>query len=174
MMPSARDSQPRMLVLGIGNPILSDDSVGLHVALKVEKEISGLDVKTASLAGLDILDLIVDYDVVIIIDAICAGGRVGEVRRLTLEDLPRVSGISSHDMGLMEAIDAGRILLNERMPKKIILYTVEVEEVSIFSEKLSSKVEAAVPQAVNLIKSEIEKILSNSENATATIGQNTF
>lgn len=152
-------SHPRILVLGIGNPILSDDSIGFRVASEIEKEVKDVDVKTSSLTGLDIVELILDYDAVIIIDAICTGGKIGRVRRLSPKDFSSFRPVSSHNTGLIEAINAGRMLLGDRMPEKIIIYAVEVEEISTFSERLSPKVEAAIPQAVDLIKREIEKIL---------------
>ncbi len=151
-------NHPRILVLGVGNPILSDDSIGLHIASELEKKISNADVKTSSLAGLDIIEFAIDYDVVIIIDALYTGGEVGKISRLTSEDFRRQHGVSSHDTGLIEAIDAGRLLFNRRIPEKIILYTIEVENVTTFSENLSPKVEAAIPEAINLIRNEIENI----------------
>ncbi len=123
-----------------------------------------MDVKKASLAGLNILDLIVDYDAVILVDAILTNGNLGEIRRLTLEDIPKLKGTSTHDVGLKEAVDLGNTLFEGRMPEKIVLYTVEVENVLTFSEKLSPKVEATVPKIVNLIMREIKNIRSKGRN----------
>jgi len=156
------NSYPRILVLGIGNPILSDDSVGLRVASEIKKEIKGVNVKTSSLTGLNIVELILDYDAVIIIDAICTGGKVGEIHRLSMEDFPRSRPVTPHNIGLIEAINIGRIILGSRVPEKIIIYAIEVEEVSTFFERPSRKVEAVVPRIVELIKREIEKILVES------------
>ncbi|MFC1927886.1 hydrogenase maturation protease, partial [Chloroflexota bacterium] len=66
----------KALVLGIGNPILSDDGVGIKVAREVEKNLNDpqITVSEASAAGLSLLDSILGYDRVIIVDAIQTKG----------------------------------------------------------------------------------------------------
>ena len=74
----------RTLVLGLGNPILSDDGIGCHVALAVKEKIERpeIDVIDASIAGLDFLDVLADYDAAIIIDAIqTKEGSPGQIYR---------------------------------------------------------------------------------------------
>ena len=68
----------KTLVLGLGNPILSDDGVGLRVARAVESQLSQqeITVMETSMGGLSLLDLLTGYDRAIIIDAIqTRGGR---------------------------------------------------------------------------------------------------
>ena len=80
----------KTLVLGLGNPILSDDGIGCHVAkfLKDRLKEPGVDVMEASLAGLDFLDLLTAYDRAIIIDAIQTGeGTAGQIYRMEPEAL---------------------------------------------------------------------------------------
>jgi len=62
----------RTLVLGIGNPFLGDDGIGFDIAQELARVIKdeNVDVKDASLPGLNLLELIVGYDKAIIIDAI--------------------------------------------------------------------------------------------------------
>lgn len=74
----------KTLVLGLGNPILSDDGVGLRVAAGLEGRLGeGVTVIEASLAGLDLLELLSGYDRAIIIDAIqTEGGQPGRIYRL--------------------------------------------------------------------------------------------
>ncbi|MBE3050465.1 hydrogenase maturation protease, partial [Candidatus Bathyarchaeota archaeon] len=69
-----------MLVLGVGNPILSDDGVGIHVARELKKrEMPGVDVEELAASGLELLDVVRGYDKVVIIDAIqTTNGRPGE------------------------------------------------------------------------------------------------
>ncbi|HDZ23459.1 MAG TPA: hydrogenase maturation protease, partial [Desulfobacteraceae bacterium] len=77
----------KVLILGMGNPILSDDGVGLSIARKLEKSLPGVDVSTTAMAGIDILDLIMGYDQVFLIDAsIAKKGAPGEVTRFDHEE----------------------------------------------------------------------------------------
>ena len=73
----------KTLILGMGNPILSDDGVGLHVARALEGHFAGTDVHASALIGLDILDIVAGYDQVFVIDAIQDGSRLpGTVLKL--------------------------------------------------------------------------------------------
>ena len=65
----------KTLIVGLGNPILTDDGVGVKVAYAVEEALSpnipeNLTVTEASVGGLRLMELMVGYDRVILIDAI--------------------------------------------------------------------------------------------------------
>jgi len=75
----------KTLILGLGNPILSDDGVGVGVAGELEGRLDQQEVTVVetSMAGLSLLDLLIGYDRVIIIDAIqTVGGKAGQIYRL--------------------------------------------------------------------------------------------
>lgn len=75
----------KTLILGLGNPILSDDGVGLGVAEELEGRLDQQEVTVVetSMAGLSLRDLLIAYDRVIIIDAIqTVGGKAGQIYRL--------------------------------------------------------------------------------------------
>ncbi|MDY6959769.1 MAG: hydrogenase maturation protease, partial [Halobacteriota archaeon] len=77
----------RTLVFGIGNPILSDDGVGIYVAREIKKRLSSdisqfkdVDVEEGSVGGLKLLDTILGYERVILIDAIMTeSGSPGDI-----------------------------------------------------------------------------------------------
>jgi len=74
----------KTIVLGVGNPILSDDGVGIHVSQQIKQRIKdpNVIVEEALTGGMNLLDLILGYDKAIIIDAVKTnGGRNGEVHR---------------------------------------------------------------------------------------------
>ena len=84
----------KTLVVGLGNPILTDDGVGVKVAYEVEKVVSStsrqdIDVIEASAGGLRLMELMIGYDRLILIDAFYAdnGNQPGTIRRLTFDDL---------------------------------------------------------------------------------------
>jgi len=65
----------KTLILGMGNPILSDDGVGLHVARALKGRFAETDMHTSALIGLCLLDIVAGYDQVFVIDAIQDGSR---------------------------------------------------------------------------------------------------
>jgi hydrogenase maturation protease len=149
----------RTLVLGLGNPILSDDGVGVRVAQAIQAHLppdADVDVQEASLGGLTLMESMLGYERVILIDAIQLPGlQLGEVRRLTLDDLdtlaPTQHTASAHDANLPTAIAAGR-QLGLPLPDEIIIFAVQVENVSDFGEQMHPAVAASVPKVVEAVE----------------------
>ena len=78
----------KALVVGIGNPILTDDGAGIRIAQKIRKENPKLEVIETSEAGIGLLDLVDGYDKLVLIDSVKTGqGEPGELYKLCLEDL---------------------------------------------------------------------------------------
>jgi hydrogenase maturation protease len=150
----------KTLILGLGNPILSDDGVGPAVARELERRLDPQEatVIEASLGGLNLLDLIVGYDRVIIIDAIkTKGGRAGQIYRLDPDALTTTRYTASpHDVNLVTALALGK-KLGLAMPSKIDIFAVEVTETELFSEECTPLVAAAIPKCVEMILKEIRK-----------------
>lgn len=149
-----------MLVLGVGNPILGDDGAGIAVAKELAKSeiAAAVDVKEAENIGLDILNTIDGYDMVIIVDAIVAKKeRIGRIIRIDDPEHAIMTAHSSslHDVNFASAIKAGR-KLGIKIPK-IVVYgiVVEQEKMEEFKEGLSPEVEKAVKTVAKTILKEI-------------------
>lgn len=73
------------LILGVGNTILSDDGVGVHVAREAARlaanSAAAVDVAEAEVAGLALVDLLEGYASAIIVDAVRAPGTSPEIGR---------------------------------------------------------------------------------------------
>ncbi len=155
----------RTLVLGLGNPILSDDGVGLRIARDLKGRLTDreVDVAEASLAGLNLLDLLIGYDRAIIVDAIQTDeGKPGSVHRLSPDAFDAASHTSfCHGVNLTTAIRLGR-QLGLNLPSRIDIFAVEAADVSTFSEELSPEVERVVPVCLGMIAREL-----GSQNAEA-------
>jgi len=150
----------KTLILGIGNPLLGDDGIGFHIAQELARQIQdeNTDVKDTSVDGLNLLELIIGYDRVIIIDAIMTGGgEVGEIYKLRPEDLAHTVHFttSPHNINLAIAIEIGRKILAEQMPEEIVVFAVDIKPVPRFTEEMTEKVRAAIPRAVSLILREL-------------------
>jgi hydrogenase maturation protease len=151
----------KTVVLGIGNPILRDDGVGIHVVNQLKKYINdpNVTIDEAITGGMNLLDLLLGYDKAIIIDAVKSEtGENGEVKRIPLNDFSTMHSCNPHDVSLTEAIEMAKKLGETKIPKEIIVIGIMMKEIPCeFGEKLSEKVAAAVPKAVEMTLSEIEK-----------------
>ena len=145
-----------ILVLGVGNPVLTDDAVGFRVARLIKEAKPELTIIEAAEAGLTLLELIDGYERVIIIDSVKTGhGQPGALHHLTLEQIdPNWNFCSTHGIDIRMAFELGR-KLDYKLPAKISIYGIEVEDNSNFGEKCTEKVEQSIPQIVReIIKKE--------------------
>lgn len=146
----------KTLVLGLGNPILTDDGVGIHVVRQVAAACARPDVAFAEAAagGLRLLELIAGHDRLILVDAIqTPDGRPGQIYRLALGDLrtSRHAG-STHDLSFQEAIAWGRRLgLMLPADEAIAIVAIEAADVLSFGESLTPAVAAALAPAAQMI-----------------------
>lgn len=152
---------PVLLVIGCGNPLASDDAVGLHVArqLKNCKTPTGVEVIEAGCPGLNLLDIWEETEKVIIVDAVKSGAPPGTVHCFDSSRLPprKVMPVSSHGINVIDAIELGRKL--GRIPASVVIVGVEILSEEPYCENLSPDAKKAVPQAVDLVLGQIEKML---------------
>jgi hydrogenase maturation protease len=149
------------VVIGLGNPILGDDAVGLRVARGVKAElagVAGLVVKELHAGGLRVMDAVAGFERAVIVDAMRTGAlRPGSVRRLGADQLGRARNLAStHDTNLPTALAFGA-LLGLRMPAEVIVYGIEALELETFGETLSAQLQRSVPAAVRLIVRELRQ-----------------
>jgi hydrogenase maturation protease len=147
----------KTLVLGLGNPILTDDGVGLRVAEELEKRLSRAqaDVIGASLAGLDLLETLAGYERVIIVDAMQTGGPPGKVYRLDLNTFQSTRHAASpHDVNLATALELGK-KLGLKLPTEIDIFAIEAIDTTGFSERCTPEVAEAIPVCVEMVLNEL-------------------
>lgn len=150
----------KTLVLGVGNPILSDDGVGIHVARELKKEkIVDVDVEELAASGLELLDTVRGYDKVIIIDAILTeGGEPGQLHILDEKDFERsIHGSSPHGINIATALALGRKLVPEEMPKEVVFYAIEAKDVVNVSEDLTPRLQDALPKIIEQLIHELRR-----------------
>jgi hydrogenase maturation protease len=140
----------RTVVLGLGNPLLTDDAAGLAVAgelarLLVGRPIAGVEVATSTRGGFELIDLLTGFDRAVIVDALITTAPCpGRVHRL---GPGQVAGsarlIGSHDIGLAGALDLARAL-GVTMPASVIVLGIEAADVTTFAETPTPAVAAAI------------------------------
>ncbi|KPK03428.1 MAG: hypothetical protein AMJ56_19155 [Anaerolineae bacterium SG8_19] len=155
----------RTLVVGLGNPILTDDGVGVKVAYEVERALASVDredvtVTEASVGGLRLMEMMIGYDRVILVDALtgCNGNVPGKVHRMTLGDLRNISptqhSACAHDTSLVTALELGS-QMELPLPNEISIFAIEVENVIDFCEESTPAVAAAIPEVVEAVLAEL-------------------
>jgi hydrogenase maturation protease len=145
------------LVLGLGNPLLGDDAVGLKVAALVRDRLNGapgVDVEEEEAGGLRLMERMTGYDRVVLVDAAVTGGTPGEVRRLTPDDLPTQRTATAHGIDLPSALLLGR-QLGYPMPSEVTIVAIEAESVLEFRHDMTPAVAAAVEPAVAAVLEEL-------------------
>ena len=151
----------KIIVLGVGNLILGDDGVGIHVVNEVKKQIEdpNITIDEAITGGMNLLDLILGYDKAIIVDAVKSEKSViGTVKRIPISDFNTMHSCNPHDVSLIEAIQMAKKLGETKIPSEIIIIGVMMKEIPCeFGENLSGKIQAAVPKAVEMTLNEIKK-----------------
>lgn len=161
---SARPVSPPILVIGLGNPILGDDGFGWVVAQRLQGQVRELsqvaplahpvEFDFLTLGGLSLMERLVGYERVIIIDALSTGlDPPGTVSCLKLDELPEHRAghlTAAHDVSLQTALRVGRSM-GAKLPDLVVVIGVEAEQVYEFSEELTPPVEAAVPMAQQML-----------------------
>jgi hydrogenase maturation protease len=149
------------LVLGMGNPILSDDGVGLLVADRLRESPlpDSVEVVQSEVGGLRLLELVRGFTRVIIIDALMSpaesGRRPGEVHRYEAKDFKGGHRYgSAHSIGLDTALEIGH-KLGYDMPAEVTVFAIEAEDVETFGEELSPPVAAAAERVFALVREEV-------------------
>jgi hydrogenase maturation protease len=142
----------RTIVVGLGNPILADDSVGIKVAELFKEAIplnSGVDVVEAYAGGLRLMEAIAGYERAIIVDAMKTGLHPpGTIQMLSLESLTKTRNtLCTHDSDLSTALTLGRDL-GLAIPDLVEIMGIEADDVESFSEELTSGVRRALQPTV--------------------------
>lgn len=163
----------RVLVVGVGNILLKDEGVGVHVARELEENALPDDVKIidGGTAGLDILLLHEDVEKLIVIDATKIGNKAGtiykahlkagEMEKLTqLFERREDSKISLHQVGLIEALSAAEKL--ERVPREIVIIGVEPGEWD-WGLELTESVAQSVPEVIKKVLEETENVIHREQ-----------
>lgn len=155
-------SKKNILILGIGNEILSDDGIGIRLVrdLASISEWKDAEFLTCSCGGLEVIEYIKEYKKVIIIDSIKTGkGKPGEIFHFMPSDFRETCNLSNlHDVNFITALGIGENL-GVNIPADIHIIAVEIIENRKFSEKLSPCLESMYTGILGKTEQEIKKLL---------------
>ena len=133
-----------ILVLGLGNEILMDDGIGPKLALELGNLLDnpGITYETAAVGGMELIEMIRDYNHVIIIDAIkTRDGIPGSVYYLTPSSFKETLHISNlHDISFITALKMAKEI-GIRITDKIDIVAIEIIEDRVFGEEFTLPVQ---------------------------------
>ncbi|MGB9716812.1 MAG: HyaD/HybD family hydrogenase maturation endopeptidase [Thermodesulfovibrionales bacterium] len=148
-----------ILILGIGNILLKDEGVGVHVVNKI-KEMNlpdNVEVIDGGTAGLDLTDFIANRKKVIVIDTVKAGDKPGTIYRLTEKNLrtgPRAI-MSFHEIDFLDALYMSEIMGEK--PEEVVVIGIEPKDMSDGLD-LSPEIEERIPIIINVVLREINQV----------------
>ena len=152
------ESPVQTLILGVGNLLMSDEGVGVHViqrlveAYQLPEEVQVLDGGTL---GMDLLYYLEGVENLLLIDAIEARKEPGSLIRLEGEDVPAFMAIkiSPHQLGVPDMLAAAK--LKGYYPERIVLWGIQPELMEIgldLSPTVESKVNTIIDNILDQLK----------------------
>ena len=138
-----KDKKSNILILGLGNDILTDDGIGPKLVLELQKNVDYPNVAflSAAIGGLEVIEMIRDFGRVIIIDAIrTKDGVPGTIYRLTPDHFKETLHLSSfHDVSFLSALDLAE-KMEISIPNQIDIIAIEIVEDLVFSNEFSQPI----------------------------------
>ena len=151
-----------LLLLGLGNDILTDDAVGLFVVRDLRPKLAvhpSIDIRETTEMGLALLDFITGYRVVVIVDSIqTSKAPPGFLHELDATALNQLTGRTPHFVGVSETLALGR-QLGLAMPEQVRIFAIEVEDPFTLGTALTPALQAALPGLVARIRAALKPLL---------------
>lgn len=158
---------PKTLVLGLGNELYGDDGVGIHVVRKLRHDLEAMkktskwlknvEFEECSLSGLALLDVIVGYNTLIIVDTIKKSNPVtGKVLLLEEKDLRHIPGPSPHYVSVPQTLEIGK-KVGLKVPSRIKIIAVEAKNMYSLGEGLTKEMTKAIPGIMQKVREVLKK-----------------
>jgi len=160
-MPSGKGKR-RILILGVGNLLLSDEGVGVHIARTLMEMDFPPQVRVVEggTDGFGLMHILLEADRLILIDAIRGGGPPGSIYRFEIEDCPPFPDTyktSVHQISILEVINLSGLIGS---PPRTTIIGVEPKCLEMGMD-LSPEIEAKIPRVIQLVHEEVARSLGN-------------
>jgi hydrogenase maturation protease len=152
------ENDKRILILGVGNILFTDEGFGVRVAEELEQQYEfseNVTVLDGGTLGLKLMGPIMESDYLIIVDIVLNESAPGEVHRLLGEDLNKACAFknSMHQTDLLDTLSNCSILGS--VPQDVVLYGIEPVNYKDMSAALSPELEAKLPEVMELVLDEV-------------------
>jgi hydrogenase maturation protease len=153
---------PKVLVLGIGNALMADEGVGVHVARFLSAHTMPPDVECldGGSGGFTLLEPMQAAESIVLIDACEDGSPPGTVRRLEPKfsrDYPRT--LTAHDIGLKDLLDVFHL---SNRTAKVTLFAISIELADDLSTELTPAIAAIVPAVAEQVLDEVLRLTGHA------------
>jgi hydrogenase maturation protease len=147
-----------LLVLGLGNDLMADDAVGLHVVRAIAARLpedGPVTVRESPQMGFSLMDDLAGYEVALLVDAVQTGqAPPGHVHVLDPAALKTLPVTSPHFAGVGEMIALGR-RLDLSMPREVRVLAIEAADPYTFSTRMSDVLQASLGTIVETVWAEV-------------------
>lgn len=159
----------RVLVLGLGNYLLTDDAIGLEVVRRVRAWLDSAEpiaVEETVEMGVALLDHMAGYHAVVLVDAVQTGRMApGFVHELAAEQLSVLPGASPHFLGVGEVLALGRVL-GYAMPERVEIFAIEVSDPFTMGTQMTEALAAVVEPVAQRVLAQARKLGGTEESQT--------
>jgi hydrogenase maturation protease len=151
-------SPKNIVILCVGNLLLSDEGVGVHVAHELIKTFlpPNVSIVEGGTDGFRLIDIITEADRLIVVDAVRGGAEPGSLYRFDIDDVrhsPAGFKTSVHQIGILEVID-----LSELIGKKPHTTVIGIEPKSLaMSMELTPEIRDRIPRIIEMVREEIKR-----------------
>lgn len=144
------------VIIGIGNILLQDDGVGVHVITQLEKEESlpsTIELVDGGTSTLETLGYFLDYRKVIVVDCLRAGLEPGTIYRIKPEDIKnyKKENLSIHDVQILDVVKMANML--GQYPE-VVIFGIEPKTIAVNLE-MTDLMYAKIPEVIANIKKEL-------------------
>jgi hydrogenase maturation protease len=156
-MARARASMSLTVIIGLGNPLMSDEGVGIHVLRALAEragDLPGADLVDAGTSAMAALHAMAHRRRAIFVDCAFMGAEPGAVRRFTpsqVSSRKELAGFSLHEGDLLDAIELSRQL--GECPEQVVIFGIQPERVAP-GETLSAVLRDRLAEYVKLVQAE--------------------
>ena len=151
------EKQVRTAIVGVGNLLMGDEGIGVHIVEKLKSAPMPPDVVVVE-GGTHFWgdeEILNGAEKLVIVDAVLGGGAPGTIYRFSLDELEdETDGVklSCHDLGLVEKLRVTE--LAGLSPDQIVIIGIEPAKVE-WSEALSKEIEEKIPEIIDAVMAEI-------------------
>lgn len=149
----------KIAILGIGNTLLKDEGIGIHVIEKMQSLNlpNNVELIDGGTLGPDLIDFIENKDKVIIIDAVEFNQKPGTILKFSPEDFKagQVKELSLHEVGLTEALDLVKKFNKTKFPKEILIIGIQPKKID-WGMKPTDLLKNKVPEIIEIILKELK------------------